>query len=62
MTTPLVNFGTEKDLDLNSVFTLNYNFDLLKTILENLLKAQKANAQKIEDFEDKLRDKDKKIE
>ena len=30
------------DIDLNSLFNLNYNFDLLKGIIETLLKNQEA--------------------
>jgi hypothetical protein len=51
-----VNLETE--IDLNSLFTLSYNFDLLKGILEALVKSQKATNQKLEDFEDNLRRKD----
>jgi hypothetical protein len=51
-----VNLETE--IDLNSLFTLSYNFDLLKGVLEALVKSQKATNQKLEDFEDNLRRKD----
>ena len=30
------------DIDLNALFNLNYNFDLLKGIIEQLLKNQKS--------------------
>jgi hypothetical protein len=60
MTTSM-NFNLDANIDLNSVFTLQYNFDMLKSILESLLKAQKQNNKKIKDFEEKLDEKDKKI-
>jgi len=59
--TTSINMNLEANIDLNSVFSLQYNFDLLKTILESLLKSQKLNNQKISDFESKLEEKDKKI-
>jgi hypothetical protein len=59
--TTSINFNLDGNIDLNSVFTLQYNFDMLKSILESLLKAQKQNNKKIKDFEDKLEDKDRKI-
>ena len=54
-----VNLGG--NIDLNSLFNLTYNFDLLKGVLEDLLKQQKATNQKLNDFEDNLISKDKKI-
>jgi len=56
-----MNFNLDANVDLNSVFTLQYNFDMLKAILESLLKAQKQNNKKIKDFEEKLEEKDRKI-
>ena len=46
------------DIDLNALFNLNYNFDLLKGIIEQLLKNQNALQNQI----DELFDKDKRIE
>ena len=39
-------------LDLNQIFHLNlsYNFDLLKTVLDGILKTQKSQQQEIEDL------------
>ena len=40
------------NLDLNQIFHLNlsYNFDLLKTVLDGILKNQKSQQQEIEDL------------
>lgn len=51
----------DANIDLNSLFSLNYNFDLLKGVIDALVKAQKATNQKILDLEDKVVAKDKKI-
>jgi len=42
----------EGELDLNKIFQLNlsYNFDLLKTVLDGILKAQKSMEQEINDL------------
>jgi hypothetical protein len=42
----------EGELDLNKIFQLNlsYNFDLLKTVLDGILKAQKSMQQEITDL------------
>ncbi len=39
-------------LDLNQIFNLNlsYNFDLLKTVLDGILKTQKSQQQEINDL------------
>ena len=39
-------------LDLNQIFhfNLSYNFDLLKTVLDGILKTQKSQQQEIEDL------------
>ena len=50
------------DIDLNSLFNLTYNFDLLKKTLEAILTNQKNNSQHIKDLQEKLEEKDKKIE
>ena len=49
------------DIDLNSLFNLTYNFDLLKQTLEAILKNQKNHSQNIKDLQEKLEEKDRKI-
>ena len=50
------------DIDLNALFNLNYNFDLLKGIIEQLLKNQNALQNQIDDLYGINGDKDKRIE
>ena len=45
------------DIDLNSLFNLNYNFDLLKGIIEKLLK----NQQKLQKQIDSMKDEQKEL-
>ena len=52
----------ETELDLNSLFTLTHNFDLLKGVIEALVKSQKATNQKLNDIEDSVRIKDRTID
>ena len=59
--TTYTNVNIEGNIDLNSLFNLSYNFDLLKGVLEALLKQQKATNQKLNDFEHNLFSKDNKI-
>ena len=49
------------DIDLNALFNLNYNFDLLKGIIEQLLKNQNALQNQIDDLYGVNSDKDKRI-
>jgi len=51
----------EQNIDLNSLFNLNYNFDILKSVIENIFIANKSTNQKIKDFADKLEKKDEII-
>lgn len=57
------NAGGEGILDLNKVFQLNvsYNFDLLKTVLDGLLKSQKSMQEELNDLKNKNQEKDDKI-
>lgn len=57
------NAGDEGILDLNKVFQLNvsYNFDLLKTVLDGLLKSQKSMQEELNDLKNKNQEKDDKI-
>ncbi len=57
----LTSTPIEGEVDLNSLFNLTYNFDMLKSILENLLKQQKGTNDKLKDFEDQLEKKDERI-
>ena len=50
------------DIDLNALFNLNYNFDLLKGIIEQLLKNQNALQNQIDELFGGSSDKDKRIE
>jgi len=50
------------DIDLNALFNLNYNFDLLKGIIELLLKNQNALQNQIDDLYGTNDDKDKRIQ
>ena len=52
------------DIDLNALFNLNYNFDLLKGIIEQLLKKKNQNAlqNQIDELYGNNGDKDKRIE
>ena len=49
------------NIDLNSLFNLTYNFDLLKQTLETMLRNQKIQSQRITALDDKIIEKDKKI-
>lgn len=40
----------ETEIDLNSIFNLNYNFDLLKNIIDALIKNQKEQQKAINDI------------
>lgn len=50
------------DIDLNSLFNLNYNFDLLKGIIETLLQNQGALQRQFDDLNTSNEEKDKLIE
>ena len=50
------------DIDLNALFNLNYNFDLLKGIIEQLLKNQNSLQNQIDELFGINDDKDKRIE
>ena len=50
------------DIDLNALFNRNYNFDLLKGIIETLLKNQEAIQKQLDEVYSSNYDKDKEIE
>ena len=49
------------NIDLNALFNLNYNFDLLKGIIEELLKNQEALQNQMDDIDRINQDKDDRI-
>ena len=55
--------NNEGELDLNKIFQLNlsYNFDLLKTVLDGILKAQKSMEQEINDLKNDNQLKDQEV-
>ena len=50
------------DIDLNDLFNLNYNFDLLKGIIEQLLKNQNALQNQVDELFGSIGDRDQRIE
>lgn len=50
------------EYDLNSLFNMQYSFDLLKTLLEAMGKSQHRSDQRLQDLEDRIEMKDKRIE
>ena len=50
------------DIDLNALFNLNYNFDLLKGIIETLLKNQEAIQKQLDEIYSSNYEKDKELE
>ena len=50
------------DIYLNALFNLNYNFDLLKGIIEQLLKNQNALQNQVDELFGSIGDRDKRIE
>jgi chromosome segregation ATPase len=50
------------DIDLNALFNLNYNFDLLKGIIEQLLKNQNALQNQVDELFGSIGDRDNRIE
>ena len=55
--------SNEGELDLNKIFQLNlsYNFDLLKTVLDGILKAQKSMQQEITDLKNDKQLKEQEV-
>ena len=49
------------NIDLNGLFNLNYNFDLLKGVIEELLKNQQILQKRMDDMDDTFDDKNRKI-
>ena len=59
---PNYPYDNVDNLDLNSLFNLSYNFDLLKGIIETLLKRQKSTQKQLDTLFENDKDKDKQIE
>jgi len=51
----------EGTIDLNALFSLNYNFDYLKLVIEALIHANKATNDKLKEIQFSLNEKDSKI-
>ena len=62
-TTKLTNDKIQlmNNIDLNSLFHLNYNFDLLKGVIEELLKNQQLLQNHMENIDNMNDDKDDRI-
>lgn len=60
--TTFSSLNLETEINLNSLFTLNYNFDLLKSVIETLVINQKASNQKILDLEDHIKKRAENID
>lgn len=56
-----MNITFDTTFDLDSLFTLNYNFDRLKAVIDVLVKNQKVANQKFSDIEEIIETKNKKI-
>lgn len=58
-----MSINQTESYDLNSIFqmNINYNFDLLKTILDAILKKQKETSQSITDLHLIINEKDSQI-
>ncbi len=59
MSTSIINL--EGVIDLNGLFSLNYNFDYLKLVIEALINSNKATNDKLKQFQYSLNEKDAKI-
>ena len=56
-----INFEGE-DFDLNKIFHLSYNFDLLKNVLGKIITKQKKTKEDINKLQNENQEKNKKIE
>jgi hypothetical protein len=56
-----INFEGE-DIDLNKIFQLSYNFDLLKNVLGKILTEQKKTKSDINKLNEQNEEKNQKIE
>ena len=55
------NVNINESIDLNSLFNLTYNFDLLKGVIDALVKQQKNTNQRLIQLEDGMASKERKI-
>ena len=51
-----------EDIDLNKIFQLSYNFDLLKNVLGKILTEQKKTKDDINKLQNENQEKNKKID
>jgi hypothetical protein len=56
-----INFEGE-DFDLNKIFHLSYNFDLLKNVLGKIITEQKKTKDDINKLQNENQEKNKKID
>ena len=56
-----INFEGE-DFDLNKIFHLSYNFDLLKNVLGKIITEQKKTKEDINKLQNENQEKNKKID
>ena len=56
----IVKMG-DSDVDLNSLFTMNYNFDILKRVITSVVQQNKDNKYEFDVINEKLDEKDKMI-
>jgi hypothetical protein len=56
-----INFEVE-DFDLNKIFHLSYNFDLLKNVLGKIITEQKKTKEDINKLQNENQEKNKKID
>ena len=61
MSTTTTLITLDKSLDLNSLFSLSYNFDMLKQVIEALVLNKETTDNRLKTLEDKLEQKDHQI-
>jgi len=54
-------FSLDSKFDVNSICQVNFNFDLLKQVIEVVVQSQKSLTKKVADLENNSRNKDKLI-
>ena len=54
--------ASNDQFDLNKVLQLSFNFDLLKSVLEELLKNQKGMQKDLQDMKNDNEEKDERLE
>jgi len=59
--TTINTYSFDNELDLNQLFNLSYNFDLLKGVIDALVKNQKSVNKRLADLEEQNNQKEEKI-